>query len=209
MHLNDSIQEPVKHELEEQLIHALWNPSGSIAKRAGHTGTYLRYYHEQCQQSLVDRGRYSSARTHGNIVDSAELVKQGLAYDEITQNLRSKSDAEGHNATDEALKGTINLVARVLSMMKVGTWRYEFSGHNYVDWTQGSLQQCIAHWFKGPVLDHDNVKLEKLFNGANLGTIAGLKIVWTDNIAEHLSLQENDQEVAIFHHASYLKDHGM
>lgn len=212
MTLNAAVQSgTLTPEVQEKLIDELWNPRViSSEKNTRNTSTYLRYYRDQCEQSLVDRGRYSSARRHEDILHVAKLIsKDQLGHEEILQRLRTQcDDDQRQNVTDDALRGTMNLAARLLSMMKIGTWRYEFSSQKRIHWTGGTLQQCISGWFEGPTLDHENIKLEKLFNGANLGTISGLKIVWTDNIAEHLSLQNNDQEVVTFHHASFLKGHG-
>jgi hypothetical protein len=35
--------------------------------------------------------------------------------------------------------------------------------------------------------------------------MAGLEIVWTDNLADHLRLTDDDTKVHIFHHASFLE----
>jgi len=49
------------------------------------------------------------------------------------------------------------------------------------------------------------VKLDRPFTARNLERIAGLKIVWTDNLPDHLRLMRDDTEVAIYHHASFLE----
>lgn len=195
-------------ELQQQLVEELWSPTG----RENHLNdccAYFKYYGEQCRQSLVDRGRHSLARTHEDIIKVARLIKQKKTYEEILWELKTSCDSSRQAATDEACKGTINLVARLVTMAMIGTLRYEISGQRHIEWNRGTLQECVSGWFSGPVLDSDNIKLEKLFNAANLAMVAGLRIVWTNNIADHLSLQNNDQEVLIFHHATFLKDHGL
>jgi hypothetical protein len=49
------------------------------------------------------------------------------------------------------------------------------------------------------------VKLDRLFIARNLERIAGLKIVWTDNLSDHLRLMRDDTEVTIYPHASFLE----
>lgn len=51
-----------------------------------------------------------------------------------------------------------------------------------------------------------SVKLEKLFNAYNLSRIAGIEIVWTSNLSDHLRRQEDDTRVAVFHHAFFLEN---
>ncbi|KAH8652115.1 hypothetical protein BX600DRAFT_516190 [Xylariales sp. PMI_506] len=45
----------------------------------------------------------------------------------------------------------------------------------------------------------------KLFTVQNLVRIAGINIIWTDNLADHLRLADNGSSLFIFHHASFLK----
>jgi hypothetical protein len=54
------------------------------------------------------------------------------------------------------------------------------------------------------LLTKEHVKLERLFNACNLDRIAGLQIIWTHNLANHLRVQNDDKEVSIFHYASFL-----
>ena len=54
-------------------------------------------------------------------------------------------------------------------------------------------------------LGSENVKLEKIFNAGNLGRIAGIEIEWTNNLADHLRVVDEDKKVAIFYHASFLE----
>ena len=47
----------------------------------------------------------------------------------------------------------------------------------------------------------DHVKLERLFNARTIERIAGIKITWTSNLADHLRLLDDDTGVVIFHNA--------
>lgn len=107
---------------------------------------------------------------------------------------------------DELPESSIDLTARLVYMMDIGALRYGFSGRIGLLWRQGSLKDFVHDHFNVPVmLDHD-VKLEKMFNARNLGRTAGIQIVWTDNLADHLRvIYEGEKTVAIFHHASFLK----
>ncbi|KAL8877912.1 MAG: hypothetical protein Q9198_004171 [Flavoplaca austrocitrina] len=50
----------------------------------------------------------------------------------------------------------------------------------------------------------DTVKLPQTFTAANLEKIAGIRIVWTNNLADHLLLRDDDTKVMLFHHVSAL-----
>ncbi|KAK2616510.1 hypothetical protein QQS21_000553 [Conoideocrella luteorostrata] len=91
-------------------------------------------------------------------------------------------------------------------MIEFGNLPYAYSGFRPIEWTEGSLGDFIRERFEHkPELQHDNIKLEKIFNGRNLGKIAGIEILWTTNLTDHLRLMKDDKAVAIFHHASFLK----
>lgn len=91
-------------------------------------------------------------------------------------------------------------------MVEIGNLSYAFSGSRKVEWLGGSLRDLLSQTFKAkPVLSPKNVKLDKIFNVLNLGVIAGIDIIWTNNLTDHLRLMNDDKSVAIFHHASFLK----
>jgi hypothetical protein len=52
---------------------------------------------------------------------------------------------------------------------------------------------------------HDSIKLEKSFNALNVQRIGGIKIWWTNNLADHLRMMDDDKAVFVFHHASFLE----
>lgn len=37
--------------------------------------------------------------------------------------------------------------------------------------------------------------------------MAGMCVTWTDNLADHLSLRDDDTRILIFHHATFLQNH--
>jgi hypothetical protein len=51
------------------------------------------------------------------------------------------------------------------------------------------------------------VKLSKIFNACNLQRISGIRVAWTSNLADHLSMRDDDTRVVIFHHATFLEYH--
>lgn len=167
---------------------------------------YFSYYTEQCSDALHDGGRHVSVRKHRDIVDIAAQIKDSLTRDAIKQKLRSKLSVPKPANEDRLLDGSINLVARLLLMMELGCLQYGFTGQRQLSWTADSLEEFISEYFDTPrSLVQGSVKLEKLFNARNLGRIAGIEIMWTKNLADHLRLIDEDKRVAIFHYASFLE----
>jgi hypothetical protein len=106
------------------------------------------------------------------------------------------------------LDSSIDLAIRLLLMMKVGHLPNNYSAYKALVWNQGpSLREFVSASFKPRgALKHEHVRLEKMFNGKNLERVSGIKIKWTSNLADHLRiLDDEDTQVAIFHHASFLE----
>ncbi|KAL8947280.1 MAG: hypothetical protein Q9222_006417 [Ikaeria aurantiellina] len=56
-----------------------------------------------------------------------------------------------------------------------------------------------------PPSSMDIVKLPQSFTAANLERIGGIQIRWTDNLADHLLLRDDDTKLMLFHHVSALE----
>jgi hypothetical protein len=191
-----------------ELLTQLWSrdASSKLDNQEIDLEAYFSYHKKQCSQALHDGGRHISARTHRDILEIAEDLEEGLSRDTIRGRLSLKlADPKPANE-NELLDSSINLTARLVSMMDIGVLQYGFSGRKELVWNQGSLKDFVNGYFNVPVVLGHDVKLEKMFNAPNLGRIAGISIVWTDNLADHLRMiDDEDKKVAIFHHASFLK----
>lgn len=138
-----------------------------------------------------------SIRTHREVLGIAADLLQELPRENIRASLKPEHA--------ELLNGSIDLTARLISMMDIGTLQYGFSGRKGLVWNQGSLKDFVHDHFNHPVMLRQDVKLEKVFNARNLDRIVGIKVEWTDNLADHLRMMDDESRVAIFHHASFLK----
>jgi hypothetical protein len=91
-------------------------------------------------------------------------------------------------------------------MIDFGSLQYGFSGRKQLVWGRSSLKEFIHdHFSIPPTLGHGHIKLEKMFTARNLGQIAGIEIVWTNNLADHLRIINKDEKLYIFYHASFLE----
>jgi hypothetical protein len=131
-----------------------------------------------------------------------------LKKDELRKQLESNSESTPSSNENKALDSSIDLAIRLLLMMRVGHLPNQFSAYKALSWDEGSsLREFVWSSFKPRgALNHEHVKLEKIFNARNLERIAGIRIKWTNNFADHLRiLDDDDTQVAIFHHASFLE----
>ena len=164
---------------------------------------YFRYYAKQCD--LIGRhakGSYSSVETHRDIMDIAQLLQQPLSREEVWVRMSDLLKA----ANKEHHENSINLVSRLLLMIKFGDIPHECGGGRPIEWSHGSLVEFVHDYFSPPpACGHERIKLEKSFNALNLQRIAGIQIRWTDNLADHLRMMDDDKAVAVFHHVSFLE----
>jgi hypothetical protein len=132
----------------------------------------------------------------------AQLLQQPLSRDEVRKSMSDflkTADKPQH-------ENSINLVARLVLMTKFGDLSHECSGGRHVEWSHGTLLEFVHDYFScPPALGHERIKLEKSFNALNLQRIAGIEIWWTDNLADHLRMMDDDRAIAVFRHASFLE----
>lgn len=167
---------------------------------------YFSYYTEQCSVALHDGGRHVSIRTHADILKVSQHLKKSLDRHSIKQLLSSNLPTPKPINEDELLNGSIDLVASHILMVEFGGLQYGIRGRKQVEWRVSSLEESVSnHFSTPPILGEESVKLETIFNVRNLGRIAGIEIEWTNNLANHLSLVDEDQKVVIFHNASFLE----
>ncbi|KAK0725072.1 hypothetical protein B0H67DRAFT_482567 [Lasiosphaeris hirsuta] len=208
---NDSVD-----ALALALVEHLWRPSFSTKKRLFNGDpardlthdTYCEYYRGQWHLVAGNSdGRYVAVQT----ADATNWLAQELATnptktrEEILERLKSKYGLVV-SADDEAWDTSVNLAARLLLMLKFGVVKHQRMPRRYLSWTSASLQSFVKdHFDVAPVLNCDHLRLPKTFDAWGVFAIAGIEIDFTDNLADHLLLVEDDSKVLIFHHASFLE----
>jgi len=156
------------------------------------------YYSQQC---ALGYSSFASVHSQQNLIDVAKLLRQPLPKADLLKLMEQTVDP----ASEMQHSMSLSLVARLMLMMRVGTFTFECIRKNQLDWKSGTLQEFVhEHFNQPPRKDHERLKLEKTFNALNLRRIAGINIKWTDNLADHLRLMNDDRTVAVFRHASFL-----
>lgn len=200
--------QPVNPCTQATIIDSFWGPSphGSLYVCDDNSfEAYFQFYFKECEHALHDGGRHVFARTHQDILDIVNLLKDDRARDEVQDFLRTKLSRHFPNE-DELIDSALDLAARLLVMVDVGELPFGYSGRRQLNWTKGCLKDFVHEYFcTPPVLSRERVKLGRIFNAVNLGRIAGVELLPTDNLADHLRLTDDDTKLLVFYHASFLK----
>jgi hypothetical protein len=166
---------------------------------------YWSFYFDQCMQALHDDGQHIQARTHQDVLEIVGFLRGGQPRDEIRHVLRQRFTKQ-HDNEDELVDNSIDLAAYLLLMIEFKDISYGVSGRSKLSWNGGSLQDCVAsHFSILPALGHEGTKLPRTFNALNLERIAGVRVVPTSNLLDHLRLTHDDTRLLVFHYASFLK----
>lgn len=179
-----------------------------ISRHGSLSDSYLRYYSEQCRNALHSRGLNGLVTTHADIVSIIQQLKDpGLTRELLDAYLRNLRPED----PEALLCESVDLAVRLWLMIDVGELKDGFvPGQRPLLWKRGLLRDLLEERFGLAIATPRRVvrvKLDRIFNARNLERIAGLKIIWTDNISDHLRLMVDDTRIAIYHHASFLEHH--
>lgn len=160
---------------------------------------FLGYYSQQCGNAFQ---RNATTVTHQQIVDVAAVLRQaGATWQRLPQHITHVIGQAG----EDQMQRAIHLVSRLLTMMRIGEMPQQFSRGRGINWDKGTLSEFLHDQFPStPVLSSERTKFEKTFNVLGLVKIAGLEVHWTDNLADHLRLVNDDRGIRVFHHATFL-----
>ncbi|KAF2964625.1 hypothetical protein GQX73_g8954 [Xylaria multiplex] len=164
---------------------------------------YAEYFRRQWYSMATDAdGRYVATQKVDDIFQVVQLLIQGHHRNAIVSRLTQVNPI----ASASACNSSIDLAARLLLMLKIGVVKHQASPHLCLKWEKGNLQGFVRERFdKSPVLDAHRVKLPKSFDAWSISIVGGLKVEFTDNLADHLLLINDDTTVLLFHHASFLE----
>lgn len=198
---------PPSSVTRHEIVDNLWDLSPGPHGR--NCNAYFKYYGEQCRLALHNGGQYVFVRTHRDVIDVVQLLKQrpALSRETIIDRLRPRLPEGKLENEEEIVCNSIDLAVRLLLMVDVGSLQYGLSGQAPLRWRDGPLFDFVHARFSPPQpTGHDKrVKFDKIFNARNLGRVAGIQIIWTNNLADHLLMKDEDTRVAIFHHVSFLE----
>lgn len=195
--------QPIPGSVRYAIIRAIFDTTVNDTDVESLSAYFQHWYEDQCRH--LASTRQISIRTHQELVEIVGLLKND-------DNLRStvKNNLGFGPSTSEAqqllVDGSIDLAARTLLLLSVGTFRQsQMIGRN-LEWSEGSLQSRVAEIFPKSTFS-GKIKLPRIFKASNLEKLAGLRIRWTSNLADHLLLSDDDQMVDLFHQITALRLH--
>lgn len=208
---------PASFPARSRLLQTLLGISSSRTSIQNTFDAYFEYYAHQCDLFSIEQSdcltqsstRGSHITTHQDIANVADLLAAGTRdRNAVIQDLRAPNSVsdDGSSITEDDLAVSINWVARLMTMVDIGKLSYAFSSRKPLLWETGSLRDFLAEIFdpRGP--DQSHVRLEKTFNARNLIRLAGVEVEWTNDLASHLSLRDDDTKLLVFHHATFLEN---
>ncbi|KAI0148958.1 hypothetical protein BJ166DRAFT_536558 [Pestalotiopsis sp. NC0098] len=193
----------------KNIVNTLWPVLSRKPRLASGEGTkslnfeaYCEYYKRQFIQVVPPAGTPDvTAFAQSNLTDVIRLLQSNPDHDTALALVRSKTPVP----SDKACENLLNLAARLLLMLRFGNTGHHAFPRGHLSWNNGSLRHSVQVYFAAPPqLDYANVRLPKLFNAWSIAAVAGIELVFTDNLADHLRLVD-DSTLCIFHHASFLE----
>lgn len=205
-------QTPLAQKTRLDIVAELWQDLSDGGPSDHDLNPFFDYYQIQCHHALHEQGKHVLVRTHQDIVNISEQLEDGCTREEIKENTKKlfRSKVEDRIDEDVILNNSIDLVTRLYLMVNVvsdGAKTSSVTKGKKLRWDSGNIKDVLSSHFNEPqVLDNSSMRFEKTFTARNLERIAGIKIKWTNNLADHLRMVDvDDKIVAIFHHATFIE----
>lgn len=174
---------------------------------AGLSAFFDDWFEEQCEAAASQL----SVRTHRELLHI-------VAYIQSTDNSQHRSTiaARLHTTSSTArippelapINASLTLAVRIWLSTSIDSLQHFLTPGHSVLWDSGrSLGDTIDEAFSPNKQSTEMVQLPRAFTAANLEKIAGIQVQWTSNLADHLSMKDDDTKVMLFHQASFLELH--
>jgi hypothetical protein len=204
------LHSPLDQSSRLEVIQSLWPDSVTIPQTVEPSDwdAFFVAYTNECNAALFDQGRHLGIRTHKDLLDICALLRTQATKEHMDMKIRQKfTIARDSKEEDMMVNGSLNLAARVLAMIKVGSRSCEISGELVVPWRQDqSLYGAVSMYFDlFSNSEVENVVFGSDFTARNINQISKIEIIWTNNLADHLRLVEKDRKLCVFHHVTFLR----
>jgi hypothetical protein len=137
---------------------------------------------------------------------TAHLRNTQSTQDSICKDLKTKKSS-WCDQNDAEITASIVLAARLFLMLSIGEIEFSSPPGQLVHWKTNTVDSALDEAFNQRSSFSSLMRIPQVFTALNLEIIAGIKICWTSNLADHLLLKEDESSVMIFHHATFLKLH--
>jgi hypothetical protein len=167
------------------------------------------YFHDWYKEECCQCERQVSVATESELMKIiAYLRDPHETRASIRQKLISRHTAgQTDPPSASELDASITLAARLFLMISIGDFGLSITVGQPIPWGEGSLQEVVDIAFAPNAGSLETFRLPKIFNALNLERIAGIKVCWTSNLADHLLMNDDEGTVTLFHHVTFLKLH--
>lgn len=191
--INTRLQSPVSEELQAYILKRCWNETLDTADLAKYQ-QYFHHYQAVCQQSSTDD---VGNLTHWHLIQAFEHIEVET-FEKCAEKLRTlltQSDDPRLKLKDAETFAShwILETGKALLLLDLTEWKGD----------QTLKQHLEREHFVSSTQD-DSYRIPVSLNLRNLQRIGGLKIRWTGLLSEHLSLENEDTQLAVFHQGRML-----
>lgn len=188
-------------------INALWPqdglPSHFSENIAEQFEAYFAYLRRECDR--CDPNRHA-ARTFQDLIQILDIVKANIHVSKaaLCQKVRSKH-SNFLEAEDHQIAASIDLSVRLCFMVNIrdGMPSQAFSLQTVLHWPHDASLMSVMETWQGRLSTQTHTIDSKYPTIPDLEKIAAIKVRWTDNMLDHLRL--NNQTLYVFHHVSALE----
>jgi hypothetical protein len=173
------------------------NPA-SIPVDHANSNSFWRFYRKACQ----DIAKAKVLRNHQDVVELVSDVRSGHTRIQVHERLKQRAMLP--TVLDEGLATEVDrcldFAARLTTMSAWTKFAFDLDGSKGYNWPRDdSLSEIIANRLtRQHSMQNVRMRFEKNFTAMNLVRIAGLRIVWTWNLQDHLLMDEDKKEVYVF-----------
>lgn len=205
----DSRSFPLSRKSKHEILSSAFNlDPAAVEELAATSQSYFSYY-QKCLESCQANNLIN---THQDVVKLLGTLTAVATKADIEDQFRKMLRDDEMDEADEILEEAIDLATRLLLMVPTGGYSaagrsITLSGGTKFNWKSGTIGQLVGREFIGQNNMKQSVRLERIFNARNLERIGGVEIRWTNNLADHLRMRDDDKAVEIFHHATFLRLH--
>ena len=208
-------EDPVQTHCKREILGAFWsqNTSPVLAVRESRDrcpwNAYFQHYTVECRKTIEpDGGKHATVRQHQDIIPIIRQLEEAHTKETIKLSLAALVTQQRSEADKQHMaEGSIRLAVRLFLMVDVGApSRYRTWGPSFLPWSdEQTMKAVLTNHFVISSTESKDVVFEEEFTAFNLQRFTGLEIQWTNNLADHLRLIDNDKRLYIFHHATFLQ----
>lgn len=173
---------------------------------------YFSFYERECRDMIQNSdppGIHTTIRTHAHVVAAAQQLRNGRSKEQIKDTLiKSIKSTRTQQEKEIMSAGSLLLAARLVSMMNIGPLPYGIFQRRHIPWSDGipTLQGLIEeHYTNSLPQSNSKLRFRGNFIAFNVQQFTQLKIIWTNNLADHLHILDEDKHLCIFHHDTFLR----